>query len=244
MSNLPKIYGTCKAGCLWEAPHKEELLRLAAYVEIPLTEYKDPDYSSVLKSAFDLDIYGKYIIYFDEVTQSNSPPYSFPAIRVQGREVSWNIQWLAADEYKFRNYNTFQILSYTPKSVQTGIWNATVVYEVNGERFEKEIPLKTDLASVLSSRLEIHNASRLLVSNDGGSVKVEDGASAYEIAVAYGFVGSEQEWLASLKPVKGVDYFTPSDKQEMLAELSGEINAEIAAIEAALKILNEGGEGE
>ena len=44
----------------------------------------------------------------------------------------------------------------------------------------------------------------------------KDGASAYEIAVANGFDGTEQEWLKSLKgvdgkdgytPIKGVDYF-------------------------------------
>ena len=51
----------------------------------------------------------------------------------------------------------------------------------------------------------------------------KDGDSAYEIAVKNGFLGTETEWLASLKgdkgdkgdagytPQKGVDYFTPED---------------------------------
>ena len=67
----------------------------------------------------------------------------------------------------------------------------------------------------------------------------ENGLSAYEIAVANGFVGTEKEWLNSLKgaqgpkgdtgeqgpqgiqgeagytPQKGIDYFTDSDKQEI-----------------------------
>lgn len=54
------------------------------------------------------------------------------------------------------------------------------------------------------------------------------GQSAYEIAVQNGFSGTEREWLSSLRgqqgvpgkdgktPVKGVDYNTPQDKQEML----------------------------
>lgn len=42
------------------------------------------------------------------------------------------------------------------------------------------------------------------------------GRSAYEIAVASGFKGTEAEWLASLKPKKGVDYFTAADKQEII----------------------------
>jgi hypothetical protein len=59
-----------------------------------------------------------------------------------------------------------------------------------------------------------------------------DGKSAYEIALDNGFEGSEEEWLESLKgekgdagpagrdgktPVKGTDYFTASDKAEMVS---------------------------
>ena len=62
----------------------------------------------------------------------------------------------------------------------------------------------------------------------------KDGLSAYEIAVKNGFKGSETEWLASLvgprgpkgekgdtgdagrTPQKGVDYFTESDKTEIV----------------------------
>lgn len=60
------------------------------------------------------------------------------------------------------------------------------------------------------------------------------GKSAYEIAVEHGFIGTEQQWLASLRgvdgangldghngadgytPVKGVDYFTANDKAELV----------------------------
>ena len=63
----------------------------------------------------------------------------------------------------------------------------------------------------------------------GGSGTGKDGASAYEIAVANGFVGSEQEWLESLKgedgkdgvdgldgysPIKGIDYFDGADGKD------------------------------
>ena len=67
-----------------------------------------------------------------------------------------------------------------------------------------------------------------------------DGKSAYEVAVDNGFEGTEAEWLESLKgepgkdgadgqdgapgadgytPVKGVDYFTDDEKQEMVDEV-------------------------
>lgn len=50
-------------------------------------------------------------------------------------------------------------------------------------------------------------------SGGGSAGQGKDGASAYEIALKNGFVGSEVEWLESLHgkdgytPVKGVDYF-------------------------------------
>lgn len=58
----------------------------------------------------------------------------------------------------------------------------------------------------------------------GGGGSGADGKSAYEIAVEHGFEGSEEEWLASLKgepgadgytPVKGIDYWTETDKAEI-----------------------------
>lgn len=54
-----------------------------------------------------------------------------------------------------------------------------------------------------------------------------DGKSAYEIAVENGFKGSEAAWLESLAgppgppgpvPVKGEDYWTEADKQEIAEE--------------------------
>lgn len=40
------------------------------------------------------------------------------------------------------------------------------------------------------------------------------GYSAYQIAVINGFVGTEEEWLESLKgysPIRGIDYWTKDD---------------------------------
>lgn len=47
-----------------------------------------------------------------------------------------------------------------------------------------------------------------------------NGLSAYEIAVKNGFKGTESEWLESLKgktPVKGEDYLTPDDVEQLNA---------------------------
>jgi hypothetical protein len=54
---------------------------------------------------------------------------------------------------------------------------------------------------------------------------------AYAIAVANGFEGTIEEWLESLHgkdgytPVKGVDYFTEADKQELIDEITADCDA-------------------
>lgn len=59
---------------------------------------------------------------------------------------------------------------------------------------------------------------------------VKDGASAYDIAVAYGFKGTEQEWLDSLKGPQGdpgKDYImTDADKTDIVAMLSEQLNGD------------------
>lgn len=82
-----------------------------------------------------------------------------------------------------------------------------------------------------------------LIAGDG--IKIEDNVisaidakSAYEIALEHGFIGSEDEWLASLKgeqgekgqngadgktPVKGVDYFTETE----IAEITNKVIADL-----------------
>lgn len=41
------------------------------------------------------------------------------------------------------------------------------------------------------------------------------GDSAYKVAVANGFTGTEEQWLDSLKPALGTDYFTDQDKADI-----------------------------
>ena len=75
----------------------------------------------------------------------------------------------------------------------------------------------------------------------------ENGLSAYEIAKKNGFGGTETEWLASLKgpsgekgrdgktPVKGTDYFTPSEIQgvadQAISSYPDVLNMVVTAIE-------------
>lgn len=69
----------------------------------------------------------------------------------------------------------------------------------------------------------------------------KDGASAYEVAVKNGFIGSETEWLESLRgaqgipgkdgaiPTKGVDYYTEEDKQGFISEVLDSLKSTMKA---------------
>jgi hypothetical protein len=67
------------------------------------------------------------------------------------------------------------------------------------------------------------------VTQGGGGKDGKDGKSAYEIAVKNGFEGTEAEWLKSLHgkdgktPVKGTDYWTEEDKEEIVADVLEQI---------------------
>lgn len=44
-----------------------------------------------------------------------------------------------------------------------------------------------------------------------------DGISAYEAALENGFIGTEEEWLQSFVPVKGIDYFTAAEQSNIVS---------------------------
>ena len=58
---------------------------------------------------------------------------------------------------------------------------------------------------------------------------------AYGVAVKNGFKGTVEEWLASLKPVKGVDYHTEEEKEEWIAEILSCTDERFEAVEAGLQ---------
>lgn len=85
---------------------------------------------------------------------------------------------------------------------------------------------------------------------NGNVISAVDAKSAYEIALEHGFIGSEDEWLASLKgekgeqgekgadgktPIKGTDYFTAEDKTEFTAEVAESLKPELAEQLSELK---------
>ena len=106
-----------------------------------------------------------------------------------------------------------------------------------GEPGEQGIPGKTPVKGVdYFTDAEIAEIKDEIAEKVQVGAKGEDGKSAYQLAVEAGYEGSETEWLASLKgtdgrngidgingtngkdgktPVKGVDYFTTAEINEI-----------------------------
>ena len=64
--------------------------------------------------------------------------------------------------------------------------------------------------------------------------------SAYAIALRHGFSGSEEAWLESLRgrtPQRGVDYLTPQEEQDWMAQLKAYVDAQLK-----LRLGEKGGE--
>lgn len=88
-----------------------------------------------------------------------------------------------------------------------------------GEPGEQGIPGKTPVKGVdYFTDAEIAEIKDEIAEKVQVGAKGEDGKSAYQLAVEAGYEGSEADWLASLKgktPVKGVDYFTTAEINEI-----------------------------
>ena len=107
----------------------------------------------------------------------------------------------------------------------------------------EELSFLQQLEAYISRKLDKsgHAPNMFLGTDDDGNVVTKevsavggkDGASAYEIAIANGFEGTEKEWLESLQgeegytPQKGTDYWTPKDIEVIKSECKTYIDTEI-----------------
>lgn len=116
---------------------------------------------------------------------------------------------------------------------------------------ENNSAMAVELAENTTNKALAFEEYRSIHGKDGADGK--DGKSAYQIALDHGFVGSEEEWLASLHgrdgidgrdgvdgkdgidgrngidgkdgytPQKGKDYYTDADKTEMVQAVISEL---------------------
>lgn len=69
--------------------------------------------------------------------------------------------------------------------------------------------------------------------------KMRYGKSAYEVAVDNGFIGTEEEWLFSIRPVRGVDYYTEDDIEDLKNDITDKVNDIVGDIHDDIKAKQE-----
>ena len=142
----------------------------------------------------------------------------FVLIQHEGGEVVKQFAVKAADDFNISdrtviddNHVEVRLMAHETETWQLGEYFAILLVGYNDNGFENAQRLESDTQQGfhLVSHIEATDLiDRALTfygyeAGEGSGLPGEDGASAYEIAVSDGFVGTEAEWLASLKGAKG-----------------------------------------
>ena len=140
--------------------------------------------------------------------------------------------------------NTKAIFSETEQYLNAQIWETRQTFKpsygasssLNTQVGETNQDFETNHSSQKSLTAQVTETNQSFEPNYGevhivgGGGSGADGKSAYEIAVENGFEGTETEWLESLHgkdgytPIRGIDYWTEPDKEEIVADVLEQIS--------------------
>lgn len=224
MSDKPKIYANCKAGCLWETVHKSDFDMSASIIKLadgsrtfePMKTYKIiPKDTSGWGCAITLavDYYadkgGGYVDY-TEIAEITLPLHD-----------------------KYSESFTFRLCGWeaTTETDSEGIivgYGVNFIYELNGERITHEMSVFSDSTGVAPFEITDCSAifsgtASLYLFNADATIKGEsgdEGKSAYEYAVEGGYTGTESEFAYALGCLKKNTIFAILTEEEMDAVLS------------------------
>lgn len=150
MSDKPKIYGFCKAGCQWETVHKDDFDKSATW----LTEYADEN------GVYELPPKKNYKI----VSPASSTAYTCAVSLAYKDGTTAKTHTFTISEFdKYRNYFYFEILSLTATASLI-----TIVYEVNGNRYSENISGSS--LSITTAKLKVSGATEVYGFNADASI--------------------------------------------------------------------------
>lgn len=192
MSDKPRIYGTCKAGCQWETVHKSDFEKSASVVE----QYPQEDGSYLL------EIGKEYKIYAPKTADGTA----FNCVLNANEGSDYEAVFETPCNDTFADGFTFKALGF--KWDEDGV--CYFYYEHSGIRYSAVMGIDYETFSAC----KVSGATRVLLYNANATITAEKGKSAYEIAVEQGFEGTEQEWLASITKGANGATFTPSVSED------------------------------
>ena len=182
MNNLPKIFGTCPAGCQWETIHRSEFEKSASLIKQHPQE----------NGKWLLEIGKEYKIFAPKTEDGTAFDCN-----LNGFDNSREFETPCND--KFANSFIFKALGWDLPADGLNVF----YYEYNSVRYA----VVARFVSEYFPSCEVSGATEVYLYNADATIKAENGKSAYEIDVEKGFEGTEQEWLDRV--VHGADGKTP-----------------------------------
>lgn len=167
MSNRPKIYGMCPAGCLFETIHRDEFNAAATYKNLVLEN-----------GAVNVEMLHKYKIVPATDEDSGEYALSITAVLSNGEEHDISPE----DGFNYDPYHTyifFECLDLQPSYL--GYYN--LIFEVDGQRHTTEIDSPDHSVDATIDHIVITGAAQVSIYSDG-EIKAEDGESVSVAAVA------------------------------------------------------------
>lgn len=155
MSNKPKIYANCKAGCSWETVHRDEFLASASHIE----QFIDNGVCYLQNDK-------EYKIFADKNTDNNfncSLLFSYSENGVVKDYVITNI-----NNDKYAKSFVFRFLEQ-----DTDGSTITIVYELAGIRYTETIN-GTELALLAENFIRVTNATKVLLYNADAQIVAKE----------------------------------------------------------------------
>ena len=168
MSEKPKIYGTCKAGCLWETVHKDDFDRCATWIK----QYADED-----------GIYSLSPIKTYKINSSVSSNAYSCVVSLSYTDGTAQLHTFAISEFdEFRNYFYFEILNITASSTRL-----IIVYEINGNRYKETV--SGSAIDITDAKLKVADATSVYLFNADASISADAGEGGGAVTSVNGQTG-------------------------------------------------------
>lgn len=187
MSDKPRIYGTCKAGCSWETVHKSDFEKSASFVE----QYPQEDGSYLLEIGKEYKIYAPKTAdgtAFDCVLNAN-----------EGSDYEVTFETPCNDD--FADSFTFKALGF--KWDEDGV--CYFYYEHSGIRYSALMGVDYETFSAC----KVSGATRVLLYNANATITAESGATFTPSVAADGTLswtndkGLDNPESVNIKGIKG-----------------------------------------
>lgn len=210
MSNQPKIYGFCPAGCKWETVHKSDFEKSAAYIK----QYPNEDGVYILEQ-------GKtYLVKRAEAASELGYWKATPM--AEGFTVSEKTGTISYGSVPYNKYESIYKVcvmgvDWAFKQTVSG-FSGTILFKVDDTRYAELFEDGGDYALYdIVGSIVVTGATEVLLVNEHAEIRAKD---AYEIAVEEGFAGTRKEWLQKFLQSTAIDLSKFDSDGEIVETLS------------------------